>query len=159
MRIVFDIEANGLLLPENGKPEADKVWCIALKEVGAEKVEVYQEEDFYYAFKIMREATYLIGHNIIKYDIPLLKKLYKSFEHKSVLWDTMVVSYLLNPDRGGHSLEAWAEFLGDEKKVEQETWDTFDPNMLVRCASDVRITEKVYYYLMNEIEEDQKGDR
>lgn len=96
----------------------------------------------------------LIGHNIICYDIPLMQKLL--YQCKDVNFgdcvDTLVMSRVLNPDRlGGHSLEAWMERFGGEKKVKQEQWLEFDENMIARCQSDVLATERVYLELLKEI--------
>ena len=140
-RVVFDIEANGLL------DTATHLWCIAaynmdkdewltgtiVEDGSIEKVIEY----------LSRQYTCLIGHNILGYDIPLLARCY-DFPSPKFKLDTYVVSRLLNPDRGFHSLKEWAKKLGKVKKVEQEQWDKWDSNMLIRCKEDVRITVKLY---------------
>lgn len=105
-----------------------------------------------------KNAEILIGHNIIAYDLPVLaklvfkcpvKKLYDTWE----IHDTLVMSRALDPDRDGkrHSLADWGRRMGGEQKVEHESWDTWDPNLVTRCESDVRLTEKVYNELIKEV--------
>ncbi len=61
---------------------------------------------------IENEAIRKVGHNL-KYDILVLEK--HGFEPAGRISDTMVASYLIDPDRHAHSLEkvAW-EFLGEK---------------------------------------------
>ena len=66
--IVFDIEANGLL------DEATDIHCIAVSENGDEPV-CYGPDRLQEALTWISGATNLIGHNIIQYDLPLLRKL------------------------------------------------------------------------------------
>jgi len=88
----------------------------------------------------LMKANELIGHNIIDYDLRLIKKLYPSFKPKALILDTLILSQLLNPDRkGGHSLGQYGEELG------------------IRCTEDVEINHKVYDKLMSEAYEDVRG--
>ena len=144
-RVVFDIEADGLLL------EATKIWCIAAIDIDKGLDYFWPPEIIEDAIRTLNKADLLIGHNIVGYDIPLIWKLY-GIGLKPPTCDTQILSYLYNPDRGGHSVEWWAEYLGGEKKVQHEDWDNFSTDMMKRCISDVRLTEKIYYVLMQERE-------
>jgi DNA polymerase I-like protein with 3'-5' exonuclease and polymerase domains len=108
----------------------------------------------------LSRATHLIGHNIIGFDLPVLKHLYDWEPHETTkITDTLVMSYLLNPDRrkpssntgksGPHSLESWGCRLG-KIKPSHETWARLDPAMLERCIADVGITELTYLALQEE---------
>ncbi len=44
------------------------------------------------------DADAICGHNIISYDIPVLKKLYPWFEPKGEIVDTLVISRVQCPD-------------------------------------------------------------
>ena len=61
------------------------------------------------------DADCIAGHNIIGYDLPVIKKIYPWFENPAVVIDTLVLSRLYHPDMislrqetqlGWHALEA-----------------------------------------------------
>lgn len=110
----------------------------------------------------LSQGTTLIGHNIINFDLPTLKKLYNWTPNESTkIFDTLVVSRLSNPDRvkpagftgkgGPHSLEAWGYRIG-KAKPEHEDWSVFSPAMLRRNREDVEINTSVYHLLRSELE-------
>lgn len=147
-KIVFDIEANGI-------EDVTQVWCYCSQNVDIEddKFNVnYNHPQF--AEMISTDFVnidLLIGHNIIKYDLPVLEDVL-DITYKGKVFDTLIMSQLLNPDRpGGHSLAAWAKRLGREK-VEHDEWDRYSPEMLHRCEEDVDINVLIYYELLKEME-------
>ena len=162
MRLVFDLEANGLYddkINKDGTVDkaADTIWCIVTKDIDTGNVTKIPPEYLHQAISYLEEADELIGHNIIDYDLRLIKKLYPSFKPKGLILDTMILSQLLNPDRkGGHSLGQYGDELG-HKKPEHEDWSQFSPEMLHRCSEDVEINHKVYELLMKEAYEDVRG--
>jgi DNA polymerase-1 len=100
---------------------------------------------------VFREATTLIGHNIIGYDLPLLKRLYGWTPGPDVrIIDTLILSRLLDPDRGSHSLDAWGERLG-YSKGEYSDWSRYTPEMLSYCQRDVEVTRRLYAHLLKEM--------
>ena len=44
------------------------------------------------------DADTIIGHNIIGFDIPMIKKVYPFFEPKGRVIDTLLLSRLYHPD-------------------------------------------------------------
>lgn len=148
MRFIIDIEADNLLM------KATKIWCIVLKNIDTGITLKYSGEDIEIAYHLIEEvATELIGHNITMYDLPLMNKLSpKGFNYSKVkLFDTLIISRLLNPDRmGGHSLNAWGKRLGD-LKGEFKDFSHFSDEMLEYCEQDVQVTHKVYDALVKEV--------
>ena len=75
MRLVFDIEANGLsevtLVGPKKKisPEADTIWCLCAIDIDTGKEYSYGPGEISEGAKLLSNATLLIGHNIIGYDI------------------------------------------------------------------------------------------
>lgn len=146
---VFDSESNGFL------DEADKLWCIAMCHKDSEQKDVkhpmaglYPPDKVEGGLRVLHTADVLVGHNIIKHDLPLFKKLY-DWEPKShqVIVDTLVFSRMLNPKRPApegykgqavHSIEAWGYRLGLHKPDHTE-WDKWSEAMGVRCMEDTRI--------------------
>jgi len=139
MNLVFDIETDGL--------NPSKIHCIV----------AIDEHDNIYKFKpdkidegveFLSKANTLIGHNIVGYDIPAIKKLTGvDLAESSKLVDTLLISRLLKPTReGGHSLEMWGYRLKFHKS-DQPEWDVFTEEMLEYCIKDVQLNKKVYEIL------------
>lgn len=142
MRVVFDIEGDEL------RDRITKIWCAVFKDIDTGEVYKYDVRDdgFYQELiTFLNNVELLIGHNIISYDIPVFKKIL-GYNYTGSVWDTLVVSRLLFPDRpGGHSLEAWGERF-ERKKPEHEDWSQFSEEMLHRCSEDVEINHLLYRY-------------
>ena len=153
MELVFDIEANGLLVckpNDETKKEATQIWCIvAIDE--HDNVHKFYEDTLMKGIEFLQQATTLVGHNIIGYDIPLIKKLLGVDLYDKKIIDTHVLSRLFRPTReGGHSIEKWAYKLGGVQKKEHEDWSQFSFAMLERCAVDTKINKKLFNYLKKE---------
>ena len=93
MNIIFDLETDGLL------PDVSKIHCLAMTVEGAQASQVFANEDQYdnleQALEMMSDAEGLVGHNILGYDLPVLKKLLGWVPHKETkISDTLVVSRL-----------------------------------------------------------------
>ena len=161
MRLVFDLEANGLydkqlVSPQEWVDGADTIWCIVTKDEN-KNILTFHGESLEVGIEFLAKADELIGHNIIDYDLRLIKKLYPDFSPKAKIFDTMILSQLLDPDRkGGHSLAQYGEEQGIPKPV-HEDWSKFSPEMLHRCTQDVQINHKVYDYLIKEAYDDVEG--
>ena len=145
MKIVFDIEANGLT--------PDKVWCIVAHIVGTE--EFFEFHGFslfdFNEWLLGFDNCEVIGHNIIGYDIPVLERLLGTDFSKCKITDTLVLSRLANPSRdGGHSLENWGETL-NQPKGDYSDWDNFSTDMVEYCVQDVKVNTLVYKRLLSEL--------
>ena len=153
MKLVFDIETNGLL------DKLDKVWMIHTYDLdtGIEKTfcdDDPESESTKTGLDYLDKADTLIGHFILGFDIFALKKVYGWFPKKEIkLVDTLILSQVLNYRRfpnGRHNLETWGESLG-HKKPEHEDWLNYSPEMLHRCREDTRINVRVYKSLIKEL--------
>ena len=145
MKIVFDIEANGL--------NPDRVWCIVAHIVGTE--EFFEFHGFslfdFNEWLLGFDNCEVIGHNIIGYDIPVLERLLGTDFSKCKITDTLVLSRLANPSRdGGHSLENWGSLL-NQPKGDYSDWDNFSKDMVEYCVQDVRVNTLVYNRLLQEL--------
>jgi len=142
MHLVFDIETDGL--------NPSVIWClVAQDELG--KFYHFYEDTLQEGIKFLQKADKLIGHNILGYDIPVIKKLTGiDLYHADKVVDTLVLSRLLNPTReGGHSIAKWGYKLGLPKKDSPE-WTEFSKEMLSYCERDVEINYKLFNYLRKE---------
>jgi len=88
LRYVFDIETNGFL------HLCDKVHCIVLKDIDTGDILTLDNET---AVKKLEEAELIVGHNIIKFDIPVLERLY-SATFRGKIFDTLVGTRLVFAD-------------------------------------------------------------
>lgn len=154
---VFDIEANGL--------NPDKIWCLSMTG--------YDTTDSYEVIKQqLKEADYLVGHNIVRFDIPALERIL-GIKIRAKLVDTLALSWYLYPNRARHGLEWWGEEFGVPKPViedgewlgplEGETYEQFRDKMFHRCSEDVRINtllwDKQLKYLMKLYDRDERQVR
>ena len=140
---VFDLEANGL-------HDATTIWCIVIKDLGTGDVQKFGPSSIERGVRVLGSYDTLIGHNIIDFDSSLIGRLYSPLNCS--LWDTLVCSRLLYPDRpDGHSLGAWGERLGRGKPA-HEDWTQFTEEMMHRCVEDVEINTLLYHELHREME-------
>lgn len=149
----FDIEANGLL------DTVSVCHCANFRDLDGNLKAVFRPHQLAEMLKYLDSVDVLIGHNLLGYDLPVLKKLF-GYEFKGKKVDTLTMSRLLNPKRilpinavdrkaGPHSLYAWGVRLGVDKP-EHEDWENFSEEMLHRNVEDTRITVGVYKALMKE---------
>jgi hypothetical protein len=64
-RLLFDLEANGLT--------PDKVWCVSTLDVDTMKRKSYEPSELGAALVDLAAADTLIGHNIMAYDLQVIK--------------------------------------------------------------------------------------
>ena len=136
-------------------PDVSKVHCIVLKDLDTNEVITAKTKK---ALQLLNEADEIIGHNIIKYDIPVLQKLY-GFVTSAKIFDTIVAARLFYPDIkdrdfrkqdfprnliGRHSLEAWGHRIGQYKSHIVTDWKEFTKDMLEYCIQDVEVTASLY---------------
>ena len=141
MNLVFDIETDGL--------DATKIFCISTMDVDKETQENFDVNSISDGITYLQKADKLIGHNVIGFDIPVIKKLHDVDLLDKKIIDTLVLSRLFNPVRGAHSLEAWGYKLGFPK-IEFNEYDEYSEEMMQYCANDVKLNFKVYEALKRE---------
>jgi DNA polymerase I-like protein with 3'-5' exonuclease and polymerase domains len=173
-RYFFDIETDGLL------DDLTKVHSLVLIDADTGEMRSSRNDGHPDNLHRMNEgflelslASEIIGHNIIKFDIPAIQKVYPWFRPRGKVTDTLTLSRLLFADMydhdearirvpqyrdfpkkmmGSHSLKAWGYRLGILKgDFGAETdWAEWSPEMQSYCEQDVRVTEKLYARLMRE---------
>lgn len=175
---VFDIETNGFL------NTMDRVHSLVLKDVETGEVLSCHHPDerdnpiIETGLRALMAADLIVGHNIIKFDIPAIKKVYPWFQiDQSKVFDTVVASRVIWTDlfdtdmvnirrrkttltnklAGGHSLEAWGHRLGqwkgDYAKIMEERgldpWAEWNEEMQAYCEQDVEVNEALYNLIVS----------
>jgi DNA polymerase I len=162
LRAVFDIEADGLL------DAASKVHCIIVADLDSDRIDEYGPVQIPAALAHLASADYLVGHNIINYDLPLLRRLHNWTPTPDCgIVDTLVTSRLILPHlddlddqatamgdpplgklRGRYSLEAWGLRLAAPKiGVATANWSVWTPEIQARCVGDVILCKKLWCFL------------
>ena len=145
-KLVFDVECDNLLF------EATTVHCIVAKDIETGEVFTFSslESNIKQGVSFLEEADLLIGHNIINYDIPVLKRLYgfrMYYSDVKKVVDTLIASQLDNADRfGGHSLSNWGQIIGFPKS-EVDGFEECTPEMIEYCKRDVELNKIVFDHL------------
>ena len=145
MKLVFDIETDGL--------DASKIWCIVAKDLETNKVHTFNPDQIKEGLDLLAKAELLVGHNILGFDIPIIEKLTGlSFKDKKVI-DTLVLSRLAKPERGGHGLKAWGFNLGFNKgSMEEHGFTKYSEEMMEYCINDVELNSKVFNTVIKELD-------
>jgi hypothetical protein len=132
---IFDIEADGLL--EN----ATRIHCLCYYNlVDGSTGSLTSLTDI---GEFLLNADVLIGHNIIRYDIPLLELLvHQQFQGRMV--DTLALSWYLYPERNLHGLESWGDDFGIPKPAISDWQNLTQEEYIHRCEEDVKINTKLW---------------
>jgi DNA polymerase-1 len=166
--VYFDIECNGLYA------DVDRVVCIGIKDsLTSETTVYYRNDEIDIALELIRLADVVVGHNIVAFDIPVLKKLYPKWAGpEGLIRDTLVMARVMWPDIkeddykikdfnkaliGSHSLKAWGHRLKMDKGLflEKEVPDfrqmVYSKELADYCAKDVEITCSLYDHISSHI--------
>jgi DNA polymerase I-like protein with 3'-5' exonuclease and polymerase domains len=161
MRIVLDIETN---------LAHDKIHLVVTKDIDTGEVRTWKAASNLPEF--LKDASLIVMHNGISFDAPVLNRLWKTKIRSSQVYDTLIVSRLLDPSReNGHSLEAWGQTLGFHKIDYAAVWqwmmgrkeayagECFDSpidSLLEHyCIRDVEVTAKLFVRLSSDVAEKQ----
>jgi DNA polymerase III epsilon subunit-like protein len=171
--IVFDLETNGLL------NNATRIHCVALYWVEDDRIEAFNDQPYgdgtydikeeapmagnyaiHTGLQWLETADVLIGHNIIGFDLPVIKRIYPWFNPTGLILDTLILSNLCHPNLldidkrsekiptklyGRHSLEAYGYRLGERKGDygKEADWKEWSQEMQDYCIQDVVVTNKL----------------
>ena len=158
--LIFDLESDGLY------DNVTKIHCLVIYDIQSGRTFSYGPDAISNAINHLDSADVLIGHNILFYDIPVLKKLHQT-EFKARVIDTLICTRLIWPKetlydldeeqyqevppklKGSASLKAWGYRLADHK-IEFQDFTEYSQEMLDYCVQDVRVTEKLWNHIIHQ---------
>lgn len=174
MSLIFDIETDGLLT------SLSKIHCLVIYDVKTGQVFNCKSlknsiTDGEYlsieaGISMLQDAEEISGHNIVKFDIPAIQKIFPDFKPTGKIFDTLLMSKLVYPDigeiddknirkgrfpkklRGKYSLKAWGYRLGELKGEyceQEDCWAEWSVDMQRYCEQDVMVTKALYNKLKN----------
>ena len=161
MNLVFDLESDGLY------DDVTKIHCIGVYDLDSKQTLVFNDtgsaDPITKGIQLLEDACCLIGHNIIGYDLPVIRKLFPWFSTSAVAVDTLVLSRIYHADmlktdqkrkwdsmplklQGRHSLESYGYRLGVYKGEfgKDADWKEWSQEMQDYCIQDVQVTIKLW---------------
>ena len=137
---VFDIEANGL------KPT--KIHCLSAKN--CETGETRSTTDYDQMRKFFTAGHTLIGHDVMRYDIPVVEKLL-GIKIVAKVCCTLALSWYLRLDQAKHGLAHYGELFGVPKPI-VEDWENLPIEVYInRCEEDVKINWQLWEVFYEEL--------
>ncbi len=151
-KYVFDIETNGFM------PEVNKIWMLVLIDPDTGETKSYvsktgniYDDNLIDGLNELSTADVIIGHNIIGYDLAVLKYLlgWVPREGQQIV-DTWIMSQTNQYKRKHkHGLEGWGSMF-NYPKLPFDKFDEYSDEMLTYCIRDVELNVKVYKELIRE---------
>ena len=138
---VFDIESDGLL------DEATKIHVLSYTDMEGVVKTLTSYDDMR---TFLLGADKLIGHNIVRYDLPLVKKIL-GIEVKADVVDTLVLSWYLHFNKVRHGLAQYGEEYGVPKPVVDDWENLSVAEYTHRCEEDVKINLKLWQQLSKKL--------
>ena len=134
--MIFDIETDGL--------DPSKIHCMSWTTDGKS---VSTTHDYKLMSQILLRQKGLIGHNIVRYDVPVLERIL-GIKIKARLFDTLPMSWVINHTRSRHGLEGYGVDYGIPKPKITD-WSNLTPQDYAhRCQEDVAINYKLWKDLL-----------
>ena len=162
MNLVFDLETDGLL------EDFTKIHCLCIHDLDEKSTYTFNDEGkgepIVRGIEMLADASCIIGHNLLAFDVPVIKRIYPWFVPPYMV-DTLLLSRLYHPDRlyidlkrkirgmpqslyGRHSLESYGWRLGSHKSefAKETDWKNWSPEMEAYMEQDVNLTTQLWHY-------------
>ena len=160
--LVFDLESDGLY------DQVTKIFCIVIYDINKQQTFTYGPDSISNALEHLATAKCLIGHNILFFDIAVIRKLYPFYTFAAArIIDTLITTRLIWPKeklydmdteqytqvptklRGSASLKAWGYRLSDYK-IDFKDFKEYSEEMLEYCIQDVSVTTKLLQHIQKQ---------
>jgi hypothetical protein len=161
LMLTFDLETDGFL------DDCSTIHCLSIHDSQTDKIISYNDagnaEPIVRGIQRLDDADLIVGHNIIGFDIPVIRKFYPWFPSICNCLDTLILSRVFHPNilqidqnhewdnmplklYGRHSLESYGYRLGEFKGNYCATtdWKEWTQELQDYCEQDVRVTTKLW---------------
>ena len=172
--LVFDLETNGLL------NDVTQIHCMAIYDTESDQTSIYNDEcpgqgmsnPVHSGLQTLEVADCIVGHNILGFDIPVIRSIFSWFTPPANCIDTLLLSRLYHPNMmavdqkrkwqhmplqlyGRHSLESYGYRLGEYKGDFGKTsdWKEWSQEMEDYCVQDVKVTTKLIKHFIPKLTE------
>lgn len=177
--LIFDCETNGFLdevhtlhCIHTGCPTTGRQWRYSTDPDADGTIEE--------GLEVLANACMIGGHNIFRYDIPVIRKLYPGWQPKGYVWDTMALACLAYPKDelkeidgrkqkkgaypshffakgyfAGQQLGAWGFRLGEQKTEYEGGFEFFTKEMDDYCAQDVKVNIALWLKCWDRLQKDE----
>tara|TARA_B100000497_G_scaffold73144_1_gene82066 strand:+ start:1094 stop:2938 length:1845 start_codon:yes stop_codon:yes gene_type:complete len=135
--IIFDIETNGL--------NPTKIHCLSYTY--PDTLDVKTLFDYDDMRNLLVKQSHITGHNIVRYDVPVLERLL-GIELNCSYYDTLPMSWVMNTDRPKHGLASFGEDFGIPKPVIEDWKGLTQEEYAHRCEEDVKINYHLWQDLI-----------
>jgi DNA polymerase I len=166
--LLFDTESDGFLR------EATTIHSMVIIDTDTEDTAVYTRGGAFghrpleEGLARLEEAKEVAGHNIVGYDLPLIRKIYPKVKITAKPFDTAIAARLNWPNQreldatkprllkkfadkdvkpGSHSLKAWGLRLGEEKQEFDGPWDTLTEVMVLYMIQDGKTNLRLFRHI------------
>ena len=133
---VIDLESDGLL------ETVSKIHCLSLCTPGNREIISLTTYEGMREFLVTEDMT-IVGHNIIRYDIPVVEKIL-GIKVKCNIIDTLSLSWILDGSRKSHGLESYGDEFGIQKPKIADWSSLSIAEYIVRCEEDVKINTTLW---------------
>lgn len=141
MKVICDVEANGLINPT-------MIWVIVCKDVDTGDKYVFRnvnvdasEQKRFTDFA--NRVEHWIGHNFLNYDALVINRLLGLGITPDKVLDTLIIGKMCDFNRDGHSIEDYGEEFG-EPKIKFSDFTKWSQDLEDYCSRDVDIDHRVY---------------
>ena len=166
--LFFDIETNKI---KDWATLSDlhTIHCLSIYDPMIPKLATFAGDSIPHGLKVLAEADRIVGHNVISFDIPALKKFFGFSPPLVKVMDVLVMSRCIFSDLrnedfgrnnfdselvGSHSLKAWGHRMGKQTKLtygeEDGAFDHYNEEMKKYCERDCIVTQLLYDYLISQ---------
>jgi hypothetical protein len=157
--LIFDLETDGLL------KDVTRIHCLSIYDTDTSEVYVYNDQGtqdpIARGIAFLEQADLIAGHNVIDFDLPVIRKFYPWFSNDNIL-DTLILSRIFHPNLmevdkrrkwnrmplqlyGRHSLASYGYRLGVYKGCYGETtdWSEWTQELEDYCCQDTLVTKEL----------------
>lgn len=135
---IFDIEADGLI------ETVTKIHCMSIKQYRNGQAKNFSLTNYEDMRHFLMQEPILVGHNIIRYDLPVLNKILGGQYFIGRKIDTLGITWYLNPEMQKPGLESWGEIFGVEKPKITDWSNLSVQDYIHRCEEDVKINDLLF---------------